>query len=513
MSSPPNTTPNITAKSMSTPPRPTRKISSGTPPPPQRSVSRQTTGDSNSSSFRSIAAPQQQSSSASRASTPLRGSSPQHQHHARQPSDGSHQSVVSQQSYISPIITTQTQTQPARQMMFARQPSDADTSVCSITSVQSKLNIVPRFSIAELKVESYIGEGGFCMVHAITGFNLQNERKAAHLISAKMYSEHELELRRRIKQTSTENGNVMYVLKRMKNNLSPEEETKAINDLAIEAGFLSRLCHNNVITMAGVADQDPHSAQFFIVIDRLFETLDKRIEKRWRRDLDDAAGLCWGCCVNEDKIQDLWDVRLGVALDLAKAFHYLHSHDIIYRDLKPGNVGFDFNGVVKIFDFGLAKDLSEHKRDPTTGLYQLTGCTGSLRFMAPEVALNQPYDEKVDVYSFGILLWQMSSLLMPFPRYSKEMHRNLVVEKGERPSVDVAWQSGLSRLIQRCWVANGSSRPDFVTVIRALEREIQILRYSDYDGKSSSNSNSNGKGKGTHNSMNDLDKKYNASFL
>eukprot|EP00814_Leptocylindrus_danicus_P003446 CAMPEP_0116040556 /NCGR_PEP_ID=MMETSP0321-20121206/24438_1 /TAXON_ID=163516 /ORGANISM="Leptocylindrus danicus var. danicus, Strain B650" /LENGTH=487 /DNA_ID=CAMNT_0003520411 /DNA_START=541 /DNA_END=2000 /DNA_ORIENTATION=- len=487
---------------MSTPPRPTRKISSGTPPPPQRSVSRQTTGDSdhnnvNSSSFRSIGAPQQQSNS--RASTPLRSSSPQH--HVRQPSDGS------QQSYISPIITTQP---AARQMMFARQPSDAETSVCSITSVQSKLNIVPRFSIAELKVESYIGEGGFCMVHAITGFNLQNERKAAHLISAKMYSEHELELRRRIKQTSTENGNVMYVLKRMKNNLSPEEETKAINDLAIEAGFLSRICHNNVITMAGVADQDPHSAQFFIVIDRLFETLDKRIEKRWRRDLDDAAGLCWGCCVNEDKIQDLWDLRLGVALDLAKAFHYLHSHDIIYRDLKPGNVGFDFNGVVKIFDFGLAKDLSEHKRDPTTGLYQLTGCTGSLRFMAPEVALNQPYDEKVDVYSFGILLWQMSSLLMPFPRYSKEMHRNLVVEKGERPSVDVAWQSGLSRLIQRCWVANGSSRPDFVTVIRALEREIQILRYSDYDGKSSSNSNSNGKGKGTHNSMNDLDKKYNA---
>jgi len=400
---------------------------------------------------------------------------------------------------------------PARQMMIARQPSDAETSVCSMTSVQSNANIVPRFSIAELKMDSYLGEGGFCMVHAITGFNLQDERKhaAAQLITAKMYSEHELELRRRIKQTSTENGNVMYVVKRMKNNLSPEEETKAIDDLAIEAGFLSRICHSNVITMAGVADQDPHSAQFFIVIDRLFETLEKRIEKRWRRDLDDAAGLCWGCCVNEDKIQDLWDVRLGVALDLAKAFHYLHSHDIIYRDLKPGNVGFDFNGVVKIFDFGLAKDLSEHKRDPTTGLYQLTGCTGSLRFMAPEVALKQPYDEKVDVYSFGILLWQMSSLLMPFPRYSKEMHRNLVVEKGERPSVDVAWQIGLSRLIQRCWVANGSSRPDFVSVIRALEREIQILRYSDYDGKSSSN----GKGKGTHNVHDDLDKKYNASFL
>src|SRR5688500_1531551 len=86
---------------------------------------------------------------------------------------------------------------------------------------------------------------------------------------------------------------------------------------------------------------------------------------------------------------------------------------VIYRDIKPDNIGFDVRGDVKIFDFGLAREFDPLQRDDD-GLFHFTADTGSPRYMAPEVALGQPYDERVDVYSFCILAWQMFALETPF---------------------------------------------------------------------------------------------------
>merc|ERR1712183_1116963 len=105
--------------------------------------------------------------------------------------------------------------------------------------------------------------------------------------------------------------------------------------------------------------------------------------------------------------------KMTSAYDLSDALGYLHGRGIIYRDLKPTNIGFDVRDDVKLFDFGLAKEL-----DPKTKLdgavYNLSGNTGSLRYMAPEVAKEQPYNTSVDVYSFAILLWQICTLETPF---------------------------------------------------------------------------------------------------
>eukprot|EP00957_Ditylum_brightwellii_P160693 12233722-Ditylum_brightwellii.AAC.1 len=99
--------------------------------------------------------------------------------------------------------------------------------------------------------------------------------------------------------------------------------------------------------------------------------------------------------IRKSKRRAMLTERLRHAADLADAVRYLHSRRIIFRDLKPDNVGYDSQGVLKLFDFGLAKELREHQRN-SEGTYNLSGNTGSQRYMAPEVSLRQPYDERVD---------------------------------------------------------------------------------------------------------------------
>jgi serine/threonine protein kinase len=124
--------------------------------------------------------------------------------------------------------------------------------------------------------------------------------------------------------------------------------------------------------------------------------------------------------------------RLRVALDVASALQHIHQHDIVYLDLKPENVGFDAYDNVQLFYFGSAKQLDYgsnakdfNERSGNKGVQPLTpevalGLPYNQRAdvysfgMAPEVALGLPYNQNADVYSFGLLLWQIVALAMPF---------------------------------------------------------------------------------------------------
>ena len=115
---------------------------------------------------------------------------------------------------------------------------------------------------------------------------------------------------------------------------------------------------------------------------------------------------------------------------------------IIHRDIKPDNIGFASDGCLKLLDFGLCTLVKKGKSKDDA--YKMTGNTGSLRYMAPEVVLRKAYNSSVDVYSFGILLWQMARDQVPFKGLTKEQFVKEVVLGGLRPKIDKSWPPGFS---------------------------------------------------------------------
>ncbi|KAL6126928.1 hypothetical protein ACLB2K_074973 [Fragaria x ananassa] len=156
-------------------------------------------------------------------------------------------------------------------------------------------------------------------------------------------------------------------------------------------------------------------------------------------------------------------VVLQLALDLAKGLSYLHSKNIVHRDLKSENLLLDKNGRVKIADFGLS-------RLEASILSEMTGKTGTAAYMAPEVLESKPYNKKCDVYSFGICLWEICSCQMPYSDYSKMSEvTSAVVYNNLRPQIPKSCPSSLAKVIKRCWHADPRKRPDMEEVVTMLE--------------------------------------------
>ena len=143
---------------------------------------------------------------------------------------------------------------------------------------------------------------------------------------------------------------------------------------------------------------------------------------------------------------------------------------------KPSNVGFGSNGLVQLFDFGLARELDEGGITDPDQEYLMTGEAGSSRYMAPEVHLSKPYNLSCDVYSFSILLWQILSLEKPFRKMNYRTHTEKVVIKGRRPKIDSSWTLPIQELLKDGWNADLHKRPKMARILAVVESELSRSR-------------------------------------
>ncbi|KAK3033581.1 hypothetical protein RJ639_032429, partial [Escallonia herrerae] len=155
-------------------------------------------------------------------------------------------------------------------------------------------------------------------------------------------------------------------------------------------------------------------------------------------------------------------VVLQLALDLARGLSYLHSEKIVHRDVKTENMLLDKTRTLKIADFGVARVEASNPND-------MTGETGTLGYMAPEVLNGNPYNRKCDVYSFGICLWEIYCCDMPYPDLSFSEVTSAVVRQNLRPEVPRCCPSSLANVMKRCWDTNPDKRPEMDEVVFMLE--------------------------------------------
>jgi len=293
-----------------------------------------------------------------------------------------------------------------------------------------------------------------------------------------------------------------YACKHLQQKLmeKPDDFQLAAAELAFEAHILSSFDHPNILKIRGWAangiasfESGKHDS-FFLMLDLLDETLDQRII-RWREHelnslnkhsnatgsspnliLDDSISIEQSFYYNQNfnnqqnhkqqdvasinlKLQTLFLEKLRIMTEIASALDYIHAQGVVFRDLKPQNIGFSAeSNSVQIFDFGLSRELPSLD---TSVPFSMSGKVGTLRYMAPEVALNQAYNVSSDVYSWAIVSYELLSLEKPFDGWTRDLHADLVCTRGLRPETNNTLHpisTDMKVILEQAWNPIASNR-------------------------------------------------------
>jgi serine/threonine protein kinase len=185
-----------------------------------------------------------------------------------------------------------------------------------------------------------------------------------------------------------------------------ENDLERINRFKKEARAVSALNHPNIITIYAIEETETGNFIATEFIDG--QTLRQRIAEK----------------------PLAWQEAVKIAIQITGALKTAHSVGIIHRDIKPANIMIRRDGIVKVLDFGLAKLTGPDSGDFETREHTAPNrLMGTINYMSPEQVLGEPVDARTDIFSFGVVLYEMLSGVMPFAGASDAAIYNATINK------------------------------------------------------------------------------------
>ena len=358
---------------------------------------------------------------------------------------------------------------------------------------------VAPFAYSELKLGQLLGTGGFSSVFELQGFSIDST--SATFDSSDQEARQAMNKRTVLSTTSntekendTEPSKVPpsktsaspYVIKHLRRGLvkDPEKFERAAIDMVLEAQLLLAMDHPNIIALRGWSGGTGYHyangkhTDFFVVLDRLTESLDERMAI-WRHAYKKYKGrsmMPWGKNKCASKLESLLEDRLKVVLEITSALQYMHDRRIIFRDMKSANVGFDMYGQLKIYDFGLSRLLPSRRSAMADG-YAMSR-VGTKYYMAPEVRAKAPYNLSADLFSLGVVFWEVMSMSSPRETLQKIKKNELSPPRRLMLPICECWPSYVRSIMEHCLSMDPHLRPNISDVRTQLEREVEIFQPS-----------------------------------
>eukprot|EP00095_Tigriopus_kingsejongensis_P010817 maker-scaffold2896_size11495-snap-gene-0.2 protein:Tk10817 transcript:maker-scaffold2896_size11495-snap-gene-0.2-mRNA-1 annotation:"mitogen-activated protein kinase kinase kinase 13 isoform x4" len=161
---------------------------------------------------------------------------------------------------------------------------------------------------------------------------------------------------------------------------------------------------------------------------------------------------------------------------VASGMKYLHDHKIIHRDLKSPNILIGRNEIIKISDFGTSRSWGG---DQSTCM----SFAGTVAWMAPEVIRNEPCNEKVDIWSFGVCLWELLTCEIPYRNVDSSAVIWGVGSNSLQLPIPTSCPEGFKLLVKQCWATKPRNRPSFKHILMHLDiaaAEIMSFKPEEY---------------------------------
>jgi len=207
-----------------------------------------------------------------------------------------------------------------------------------------------------------------------------------------------------------------------------------------EVIMMSKLRHPHVLLFMGACIQPPHLS----------------IVTEWCEN-----GTLYDYFHNKTSQELRFEELLEISKQIAIGMNYLHHKNVLHRDLKSTNILIDKYKNAKVADFGLSTILEKGK---TTRDF-----VGTPNWMAPEVLRLEEYTEKADVFSYGVIIWEMVTKKLPFENLNRREIAEIVGRKAKREVIPPGTNPKVARLIRDCWIHLPKRRPDFSEIVDRIK--------------------------------------------